>query len=595
MAEVEHNFEEVKKNAGAFKLPANFKDYGEAGKGFKWEDHLKEVEWFGAPDLKNGSINAAYNAVDRHAKGWRANKIALYYEAADGRVEKYSYAELSALSNKFANVLHKLGIRKGDRVFIFLPRVPQVYVCFLGALKLGAIASTLFSAFGPEALRDRLANSEAKMLVTTLDLKKRVDEVRAELPALSCVMTIDKPKPVAQEGSYEDSEGQVSYEDEMASASSEFSIAKTGVNDPSFLLYTSGSTGKPKGVVHRHGGIVQQHLTSKWVLDLHDEDVYWCTADHGWVTGIAYNLLGPLSVGATCVFYDGRFDAETWYKIIEKYRVTVWYTAPTAIRMLMKSGDELARERDLSSLRHIYSVGEPLNPEAIRWGMKAFGLPFHDTWWQTEGGAMLITNFPSVPVRLGSMGLPFPGVQAGIVDDEGNELQPYKEGNLVLRPGWPAMMTSIWGDQARFDAYFKNGWYLTGDKAMRDKDGYYWFIGRADDVIKTAGERVGPFEVESALVEHPAVAEAGVIGKPDALRGEIIKAFIVLRAGFKASDELKEEISKFVKTRLSAHEYPREIEFTEKLPKTRSGKIMRRVLRAKEMGLPTGDLSTLED
>ncbi len=589
---MEQKCEIIPKPASLFKVPANMKDYNAEYKKFNWKDHEKDVEWFGDPSQRK--INAAYNAVTRHMKTPTKNKVAIKYEGANGEKRDITYAQLEEESNKFANALTRIGVKKGDRVFIFLPRVPEVHACFLGILKTGAIASTLFSAFGPGALKDRLENSDACAIVTDTALKPRVDEIRAQLPHLKHVIVTNDPKE--GETALDAKKGEKLYHELISKESPSFKCVETSASDPAFLLYTSGSTGKPKGVVHVHGGIVQQQLSTKWVLDLHADDVYWCTADHGWVTGVVYMILGPLCVGCTSVMFDGRFSTDKWYSIIEEHKVKIWYTAPTAIRMLMKDGIDVAKKHDFSSLRHIYSVGEPLNPEAIRWGIQAFnGLAFHDTWWQTETGAMMICNYPSLPIRLGAMGLPFPGTIAGIVDDEGNELGPETEGNLALRPGWPAMMKTIWNNEEKYQSYFKKNWYIAGDRALKDKDGWFWFVGRADDVIKTAGERVGPFEVESALVEHPAIAEAGVIGKPDALRGEIVKAFVTLREGFKPSEELKKEISQFVKKRLSAHEYPREIEFVDKLPKTRSGKIMRRVLRAKEMGLPIGDTSTLED
>ena len=366
-------------------------------------------------------------------------------------------------------------------------------------------------------------------------------------------------------------------------------------DDYGFMLFTSGTTGKPKGVVHRHYSILQEHLTAKWVLDIHERDICWITADPGWITGVAYGILGTWSLGASVVCYDGRFDPEKWYEVLEKYQVSVWYTAPTAIRMLERAGDQLVKKYDLSHLRHLASVGEPLNPEPIRWGLRVFGLPFHDNWWQTEIGGICIANYPIMDIKLGSMGKPIPGVQAAIVDDDGHPLPPNQEGNLALKPTFPSLMATIWRRPHKFKSYFKNGWYISGDRAFVDKDGYFWFIGRADDVIKTAGERVGPFEVESALVEHPAVVEAAVIGLPDPIRGEIIKAFCVLGPGYSPSEKLKEEISQFIKKNLAGHAYPREIEFIERLPKTRSGKILRRVLKAKELGLPIGDTSTLEE
>ena len=392
------------------------------------------------------------------------------------------------------------------------------------------------------------------------------------------------------------------FQTEVAKSSESLHIAHMDPDDYAFMLYTSGTTGKPKGVVHRHLAILSQHLTAKYVLDLHDEDTYWCTADPGWVTGIAYEILGSWSCGVTSVVYSGRFDPQRWYQILQDYKVNVWYTAPTAVRMLMASGTQLVKKYNLGGLRHLLSVGEPLNPEAVRWGIEAFGRPFHDTWWQTETGAICIANYPVLDIKIGSMGKPVPGLIAGIIDDKGNEMTDGMEGNLALKKGWPSMMKTIWHRHVKYESYFVKDWYVSGDRAWKDKDGYFWFIGRADDVIKTSGERVGPYEVESALVEHPAVIEAGVIGKPDALRGEIIKAFVVLKPQYSTRlkdlnflNDLKEELSRFVKKHLAGHAYPREIEFVDKLPKTRSGKIMRRILKAREMGLPVGDTSTLEE
>ncbi len=570
----------IRKDMGGLDVEPNMPDYGSAREGFSYEDFHDEIEFF-----DDGKMNAAYVAVDRHLKSDVKDKVALHL-IHDDKVLHPKYSDIALLSNRFANVLKKHGVEKGDRVFIFLPRMEELYVSFLGILKTGAIASTLFAAFGPDALFDRLEDSGARFVITDSSLKGRVDQVRDRLPKLEKVIVT---------GDFEPGEGELSFDKEMGSASGEFEIEHMDPKDRAYMLYTSGTTGKPKGVVHTHYDILHQHLTTKWILDLHPEDVYWCTADPGWVTGIAYGILGPFSNTISCVVDCRRFDAEQWYRVINDYKVSVWYTAPTAIRMMMKEGGDLAKRYDLSSLRHVCSVGEPLNPEAIWWGLENMGLAFHDNWWQTETGGILIANYPAMDIKVGSMGRPFPGVTAGIVDDDGNELPYGKEGNLAIRPGWPSMMVEIWNRKEKYDSYFKNGWYFSGDKARMDEDGYFWFIGRSDDVINTAGHRVGPFEVESALVEHPAVAEAGVIGKPDETYGEIIKAFISLKKGHEPSDELKKDIQKFIKSRLAGHAYPKEIEFRDSLPKTRSGKIVRRVLKREEMGLPVGDTSTLQD
>ncbi|MEW5747458.1 MAG: acetate--CoA ligase [Candidatus Thermoplasmatota archaeon] len=571
----------IKKDPAKLRLKPNLQGYDELRKTFKWSDADKMVEWF-----PGGKINAAYNVVDRHAKGPGANKVALIYDDGEGNVQKVTFKELYEQTNKFANVLKKLGVKRQDRVFFFLQRSPELYAGFLGAIKCGAISSPMFPAFGPDAIRDRLLDSGAVCLVTDSDLKKRYYEVKNQLPELK--HTIIVGKDVAP--------GELSWEKEMAAASDKFDTVPMDPEEFMYLLYTSGSTGKPKGVVHAHKGIVQAHLSANWVLDIHSDDVYWCTADLGWVTGVVYGVLGPWSNGVTQVGLGGRFDPERWYKTIQDHKITIWYTAPTAVRMLMAKGDDLPKKYKLESLRALYSVGEPLNPEGVKWALDVFdNKPFHDTWWQTETGSILITNFPEMPIKPGSMGKPLPGVEAAIVDEAGNVLEQGEEGNLVIRPGWPSMMRQIWKNPAKYNEYMRNGWYYTGDTAQIDRDGYFWYVGRADDVIKTAGERVGPFEVESALIEHEAVAEAGVIGKPDQLRGNIIKAFIVLTPGYTESDALKADIQKHVKSKLAGHAYPREIEVVKTLPKTRSGKIMRRLLRARELGLPIGDVSTLED
>ncbi|EDL65319.1 acetate--CoA ligase [Bacillus sp. SG-1] len=559
----------------------NLSSYEDTYKDFDWNETKKNFSW-----NETGRVNIAYEAIDRHAESFRKNKVALYY-TDDNRDEKYTFREMKNLTNKAGNVLKTHGdVEKGDRVFIFMPRSPELYFTVLGALKLGAIVGPLFEAFMEGAVRDRLEDSEAKVLVTTPELLERVPV--DELPALEHVILVGND--VEEKGKY------VDFLTRFEEASDKLDIEWVDLKDGMILHYTSGSTGKPKGVLHVHNAMLQHYQTAKWVLDLKEEDVYWCTADPGWVTGTSYGIFGPWLTGASNIIAGGRFKPEKWYNTIQKYGVTVWYSAPTAFRMLMGAGDEVVKKFDLSSLRHILSVGEPLNPEVIRWGMKVFNLRIHDTWWMTETGGQVICNYPSMEIKPGSMGKPIPGIKAAIVDDQGNELPPYRMGNLAIKRGWPSMMNAIWKNEQKYDSYFMPGdWYVSGDSAYMDEDGYFWFQGRIDDVIMTSGERVGPFEVESKLVEHPAVAEAGVIGKPDPVRGEIIKAFVALREGYEVTDELKEEIRQFVKKGLAAHAAPREIEFKEKLPKTRSGKIMRRVLKAWELDLPTGDLSTMED
>lgn len=559
----------------------NLKDYDETRKHFNWKEAEKNFSW-----SESGKVNIAFEAVDRHALGNKKNKVALYYRNAN-RNEKYTFKEMMENSNKAGNVLkEKGGVIKGDRVFVFMPRSPEIYFVILGAIKLGAIVGPLFEAFMEGAVKDRLADSEAKVIVTTPELVSRIPV--DELPALEKIFVIGEE--VAEEGKI------IDFNQYFLAASKQLNVEWVNLEDGMMLHYTSGSTGKPKGVLHVHNAMIQQYQTAKWVLDLKEDDVYWCTADPGWVTGTAYGIFGPWLHGTSNVVVGGRFNPDVWYEAIESYGVTVWYSAPTSFRMLMGAGDAVVKKYDLSSLRHLLSVGEPLNPEVIRWGMKVFNLRIHDTWWMTETGSQLICNYPCMNIKPGSMGKPIPGVQAAIVDDRGNELPPNRMGNLAIKKGWPSMMKQIWNNNEKYESYFMpNDWYVSGDSAYMDEDGYFWFQGRIDDVIMTAGERVGPFEVESKLVEHPAVAEAGVIGKPDPVRGEIIKAFIALRDGYEATEELKEEIRQFVKTGLAAHAAPREISFKDKLPKTRSGKIMRRVLKAWELDLPTGDLSTMEE
>jgi acetyl-CoA synthetase len=559
----------------------SLKNYEETVANHKWGDTEKAFSWY-----ETGKLNIAYEAIDRHVETSLKNKVALHY--SDGvRKETYTFYDMKQNSNKAANILkNKANLQKGDRLFIFMPRTPELYFNLLGALKMGVIVGPLFEAFMEGAVYDRLADSEATAIVTTTVLLERIP--LDKLPNLITVFVIGD--------NVEETDKIVDFNKYFNEASEDFEIEWMDKEDGSILHYTSGSTGTPKGVLHVHYAMVQQYQTAKWVLDLKEDDIYWCTADPGWVTGTAYGIFGPWLNGITNVIIGGRFSPQAWYGAIEEYGITVWYSAPTAFRMLMGAGPNSLKQYNLSSLRHILSVGEPLNPEVIRWGLEALNHRIHDTWWMTETGGHMICNYPSMTIKPGSMGKPIPGIYATIVDDDGNEVPPFTMGNLAIRKGWPAMMRQIWGNKERYESYFLKGeWYVSGDSAYMDDEGYFWFQGRIDDVIMTAGERVGPFEVESKLLEHPDIAEAGVIGKPDPVRGEIIKAFISLREGVEPSEQLEAEIREFIKLGLSAHVAPREIEFKDKLPKTRSGKIMRRVLKAWELKLPTGDLSTMDD
>ncbi|HHS2935454.1 TPA: acetate--CoA ligase [Staphylococcus argenteus] len=555
----------------------NLKDYEETYNNFNWQDVERAFSW-----NNTGKMNMAYECIDRHVDQGLGDKIALNYKD-EYRKESYSYKEMQRLSNKAANVLSKhASVEKGDRVFIFMSRTPELYFALLGVLKIGAIVGPLFEAFMEKAVVDRLENSEAKVLITNKSLLSRVPQEK--LPHLEKIVVVDDDVE----------EDYIDFNTLMKNESDNFDIEWLKPDDGLILHYTSGSTGQPKGVLHVQQAMLLHYISGKYVLDLQEDDVYWCTADPGWVTGTSYGIFVPWLNGATNCIAGGRFSPEQWYSMIEEFKVTIWYTAPTALRMLMSAGDDIVNKYDLSSLRAILSVGEPLNPEVIKWAKKVYGLTVLDTWWMTETGGHMIVNYQTMDVKLGSMGKPLPGIEAAIIDDAGNELPPNRMGNLAIKKGWPSMMHRIWKNPEKYNSYFIGDWYVSGDSAYRDADGYFWFQGRVDDVIMTAGERVGPFEVESKLVEHEAVAEAGIIGKPDPVRGEIIKAFVALRKSYEPTDELKEEIRLFVKEGLSAHAAPREIEFKDKLPKTRSGKIMRRVLKAWELDLDAGDLSTME-
>ncbi|MFQ6019281.1 MAG: acetate--CoA ligase, partial [Dehalococcoidia bacterium] len=517
-------------------MPPNLADYLRERQRFSW-DGIRA----GLAGLPDGGLNIAYECIDQHLSTPRRNKVAMLWESRDGASECHTFADMARQSNRFANALRSLGIQKGDRVFVFLDRVPELYFAVFGALRLGAVIGPLFPAFGPEAVRDRLADSGARLLVTSPELWARIRRIWEGLPALKDIILVCRREEHRPE------RGIHIWDDLMGQASDEEIMEATGPEDFAIMHYTSGTTGKPKGAAHVHTAILGHYATGKYVLDLHDEDVYWCTADPGWVTGTSYGMFAPLSNGATSVVYEGGFSASAWYSVIQKHRVSVWYTAPTAVRMLMKAGEELPKRFDLSSLRYVCSVGEPLNPEAISWGLKALGLPIHDNWWQTETGSILIANYPSMDIRPGSMGRPFPGIEAAIVDDKGQELPPGEEGNLAVRPGWPSMFRTYWNNRPLYESRFSSGWYISGDRARMDGDGYFWFVGRADDVINTAGHLVGPFEVESVLIEHPAVAEAGVIGKPDPVAMEVVKAFVSLNDGVQPGPQLCRELTRFAR------------------------------------------------
>jgi acetyl-CoA synthetase len=568
----------------------NLRDYGSVREHFTWEQARQDLE--GLP--RHQGLNIAHEAVDRHANGARAAHLAIRWLGKTGAIEDYSYSRLNELTNRFANVLQQLGVGKGDRVFVLAGRIPELYIAALGTFKNRSVFCPLFSAFGPEPIRARLSIGQAKILVTTTSLyQRKVAAIRAAIPSLEQILLIGEDRqPTAIAGTQD-------LTALMQQASPSFTIGPTDPEDIALLHFTSGTTGTPKGAIHVHQAVVAHHMTGKYALDFHKEDVFWCTADPGWVTGTSYGIIAPLTNGITSIVDEGDFDAERWYRILQEERVSVWYTAPTAIRTMMKGGAELARKYDLRHLRFLASVGEPLNPEAVVWGREAFGQPFHDNWWQTETGGIMIANYAAMDIRPGSMGRPLPGIEAAIVHKTEAGIvdvieKPGEQGELALRPGWPSMFRGYWNEPERYKKCFVAGWYLTGDLAKKDEDGYFWFVGRSDDVIKTSGHLIGPFEVESVLIEHKAVAEAGVIGKPDPVAMEVVKAFVSLKDGYEPSDELRRELLGFARARLGAAVAPKEIAFLPTLPKTRSGKIMRRLLKARELGLPEGDTSTLE-
>jgi acetyl-CoA synthetase len=577
----------IVKQAADLALPPLLADYPAARATFSWEAVSRALDCDGA-----AGCNMARLCVDRHARA-APGREAVRFVDRDLGVRSLTYGALAADVSRFAGLLRRLGVGPGEVVASLLGRVPALYVTALGALKGEDVYCPLFTAFGPEPLRQRLALARVRVLVTTPQLYvRKVAPLRAALPDLAHVL-LTGTDPAA-----EPPDGCLPLEQALADCDPTLDTPPTPPDTPALLHFTSGTTGRPKGAVHPHGAILAQHLSSRLVLDLRAGERFWCTADPGWVTGTVYGILGPLSVGAVLIADPEPFDAERWYRILEGQRVAVWYTAPTAVRMLMRAGPEIARARDLSALRLAASVGEPLNPEAVVWGQEVLGRPFHDTWWQTETGAIMIANYPAVDIRPGSMGRPLPGIEAAVVAREDGHAAPIAEpdveGELAVRTPWPSMMSTYLGQPERYAACFADGWYLTGDRARRDADGYFWFVGRGDDLIKTSGHLIGPFEVESVLMEHPGVAEAGVIGRPDPIAGQIVKAFVALKPGFADDESLRRSLLAHARRRLGAAVAPKEIEVRPHLPKTRSGKILRRLLRAQETDEDVGDLSTLE-
>ena len=571
--------------------------YDAARAAFSWDDARAQLD--GLPDGRG--LNIAHEAVDRHAAGPRGDRTALRVLQRSGEVTDLSYRELRDRTNRFANVLASLGVESGTAVFLLMGRVPELYIAALGSLKHRSVVSPLFPAFGPEPVRQRLSLGSGRVLVTTAALyRRKVAPIRGRLPLLDHVLLVD--------GDESSPAGTTALGPLLAAAVNEFEIPATDPEDRALLHFTSGTTGLPKGAVHVHDAVVSHHASGAMALDLRSDDVFWCTADPGWVTGMSYGVIAPLTHGVVNVVDERDFDAERWYRTLQDQRVSVWYTSPTALRMLMRAGADLARSFDLSALRFAASVGEPLNPEVVVWSEAALGIPVHDNWWQTETGGIMIANQAAYDIKPGSMGRPLPGVEAAVLarDDahDGAVLVedgapvvldgPGQEGHLALRAGWPSMFRGYLGDEDRYRRSFVGEWYITGDLARVDEDGYVWFVGRADDVIKSSGHLIGPFEVESTLMEHPAVAEAGVIGIPDPVAGEVVKAFVTLSAEVEPSEELRRELLGFARSRLGPAVAPRSIAFDQDLPHTRSGKIMRRLLKARELGLPEGDLSTLE-
>lgn len=579
---------------------SNIGTYDEKRENFTWDVAKEVLGWEQGELLNIGAI-----CSDRVCARGHADRVALIWEGFGDRKATYTFGDLKVFSNGIAQMLVDQGIAPGDRVCLFMDKIPSLYFAFLGVLKMGGVVQPLFSAFGDESLEVRLASAGTKAILTTRKHVKKVRKILDRLPDLTHVIVLEGDPSKLKDG-------EVFFDVESAPRVEEFEVYQSGPETPSVLHYTSGTTGQPKGALHAHDSIWGQVLTTSWVLDLREDDIYWCTADPGWVTGTSYGIIGPWSLGVTQCVLDSGFTSARWYQFIADNHVTVWYSAPTAIRSLMRDGDELVAKHDLSSLRHLASVGEPLNAEAVVWSEKVYGLAFHDTFWQTETGSIMIANYPGMPIKPGSMGMPFPGIEAAVLDLKTHEplTEPNSVGLIAFRPGWPSMFRAYWKEPAKYASRFVGAadgatpdelrtdtslWYVSGDRSSVDADGYFWFVGRDDDVINTGGHLVGPFEIESALVEHEAVAEAAAVGKPDAVNMEVVKAFVTLKPGFEPSGDLELSIMNFIRKKLSPLAMPQEIEYTDKLPRTRSGKILRRYLRAIEWGEDVGDLSTLED
>ncbi len=562
---------------------SNFGRYEDRIRNFDWADVEQELGY-----RKGAVLNIGSYCTDRICQLGQAQKLALIWENFQGKRRDYTFDDLRLLTNTMAAYLRRQGLQPGERVCLFMDRVPELYIGFLAGLKMGVIVQPLFSAFKEESLLTRLENAGTAAIITQRKHLPVVRKVAAALSHVRHIIVVDNEGAPLKEK-------ELALELDALPRVEHFDVFPSVAETPSVLHYTSGTTGQPKGAQHVHYSLISQYLTAKWVLDLQPDDIYWCNADPGWVTGTSYGIIGPWANGVTQAVLDAGFSADMWYRFIQTHKITVWYSAPTAIRLLMREGKEIVKHFNLSSLRHLCSVGEPLNAEAVLWSKEAYGLPFHDTFWQTETGCIVITNFPGMPVKAGSMGKPFPGITATVLNPKTYEPydHPGNVGLIALKPGWPSMIRCFWNNPTGYQNKFKNGWYLCGDRASIDTDGYFWFVGRDDDVINTGGHLVGPFEIESALLEHPAVAESAAVATPDPVNMEVVKAFVALKPGYTPNDDLELEIMNFVRKKLSALAMPQKIEFVDCLPKTRSGKIIRRILRCQEFGEPVGDISTL--